>query len=180
MEVLIHPSHSIGWGFLEITCICNVLGGRRVSPNAGCNRCSGLSEDKSLSKVWLDLMMHYSRCCVGRHCFLSSLASPFGPNYSQCLLPFNGKGHWGWERWKWLAQTLGSDQGLKRWCSGSEQQLFPEDTVHLPALTWRLSTICNSSPREPNTVFWPPRVPGTQYTCIHICDKILKHLKIIK
>lgn len=121
MEVLMHPSHSIGWGFLEITCICNVLGGRAVSPNAGCSRCSGLSEDKSLSKVWLDLMMHYNRCCIDRHCFLSSLASPFGPNYSQCLPPFNGKGHGGWERWKWLAQTLGSEQFSREPRSGAEE-----------------------------------------------------------
>ena len=44
--------------------------------------------------------------------------------------------------------------------------------------TWWLVTICNSSSRESEDLFLPPRASGTHTKCIHMhADKTLLHIK---
>jgi hypothetical protein len=55
------------------------------------------------------------------------------------------------------------------WGDALNQLFFQMTGVQFPAPTWHLTTICNSSCRGSNALFWPLRTPGThmahRYTC---------------
>jgi hypothetical protein len=49
-----------------------------------------------------------------------------------------------------------NNEGLERWLSSSEHWLLLQRTkVQFPVPTLWLTTMCNSSPKGSNTLFWP-------------------------
>ena len=50
---------------------------------------------------------------------------------------------------------------LKRWFSGEALAALAEDPGSIPSFVWWLTTICKSSFRESDVLFWPLKTPGT-------------------
>ena len=71
--------------------------------------------------------------------------------------------------------------GLERWLSSSEHWLlFPKCQVQFATSTWQLTTVCNSSPRGSDILFWPPWIPGIHMVHRHTCKQNIYIYKVKK
>ena len=71
-----------------------------------------------------------------------------------------------------LDRQVGGSMVKSTGCSSKSQDQFS-------ASTWWLTTVCNSSPRGFDALYWPLQAPGMNMVPRHTCKQALVHIKYI-